>query len=229
MKLAVAEVASVPLDILYQRARYILRHEGWWAFIRQGFAFVGNLFFSYGNYYIYEKDLNSIDEEIKIRPKVDCTLKIISNLDELDELIVQSYDFKAMPFRPRLERSAIAFCLFVGQELASVTWVAPSKEAKKEIDYLPFKVNFEAREVCSGASFTAPAHRGKGLLAYTYSYIFPYLANNSISKDKFSIEVNNIASQKAHAKFNPLITSKGRYLKIFWWEFWKELPMEEAK
>jgi len=222
-------VASVPPDILYQRAKYILRHEGWRAFVRQGFSFVGNLFFSYGNYYIYEKDLNSADQEIKIKPKVDCTLKIISNLYELNELIARGYDFKAMNFRPKLEKGALAFCLFVRQQLASVTWVASTREAKKEIDYIPLKVDFEAGEVCSGASFTAPAHRGKGLFAYTYSYIFPYLANNGVHKDKFSIEVNNIASQRALAKFNPLITSRGRYLKILWWESWKEQPIEEPE
>lgn len=222
-------MASVPLGMLYQRARYILRNEGWRAFIRQGFSFVGNLFFSHGNYYIYEKNLSSADEEIKFKPRIDCTHRVVSRPDEFNQLIAQGYDFKAMNFRRKLEKGAIAFCFFMGKELVHVTWLAPNKEAKQEIDYLPFKVDFEAGEVCSGASVTDPAHRGKGLLAHTYSYIFSYLANDDIVKDKFSIEVNNIASQKAHARFNPVITGKGRYLKILWWQSWKESPMEGTK
>jgi hypothetical protein len=228
-KLVVIRGASVRLNMLYQRAKYILRSEGWRAFLRQGFSFVRSLFLSYGNYYIYEKNLDPAGEEIKFEPKIDCTPKVIAKPDEFDRIADQGYDFKAMDFRRKLEKGALAFCLFVGQELASVTWVARSKEAKKEIDYLPFKVNFEAGEVCSGASFTDPAYRGRGLLVHTYSYIFRYLASNAILKDRFSIEVSNIASQRAHAKFNPVVTGKGRYLKVFWWEFWREHPPEEPK
>ena len=222
-------MASVPPEILYQRAKYILRNEGWRAFVRQGFSFVRNLFFSYGSYYIYEKNLSSTDEEIKFKPKIDCTPRVISRPDEFDQLIARGYDFKAMNFRRKLEKGALAFCFFVGKELVHVTWLARTKEAKQEIDYLPFKVDFKAGEVCSGDSSTDPAHRGKGLLAHTYCHVFRYLANDGIVKDRFSIDVNNIASQKAHAKFNPVITGKGRYLKILWWQSWKESPMEGTK
>jgi len=222
-------VAFARLDMLCQRGKYILRSEGWWAFIRQGFSFVRNLFFSYGNYYIYEKDLSPADEEIKFKPKIDCTPKVISKPDDFDELIAQGYDFRAMNFRRKLEKGALAFCFFVGKELVHVTWLARNKEAKQEIDYLPFKVDFEAGEVCSGASFTDPAHRGKRLLAHTYCHVFRYSANDGIVKDRFSIDVNNIASQKAHARFNPVITGKGRYLKMLWWQSWKESPMEGTK
>lgn len=222
-------MAFTRLDMLYQRGKYILRHEGWRTFIRQGFSFVRNLFFSYGNYYIYEKDLSPADEEMSFKPRIDCTPGVIAEADELDQLIARGYDFKAMNFRRKLEKGALAFCFFVGKELVHVTWLAPNKEAKQEIDYLPFKVDFRAGEVCSGASSTDPAHRGKGLLAHTYSHVFRYLANDGIVRDRFSIDVNNIASQKAHAKFNPVITGKGRYLKILWWQSWKESPMEGTK
>ena len=222
-------MASVPLDALYQRARYIVRNEGWRTFVRRGFSFVGNLFFSHGNYYIYEKDLNSTDEEIKFKPKIDCAPKVVSSPEGLDELIAQGHDFKAMNFRRKLEKGAIAFCFFAGKELVHVTWLAPNKEAKQEIDYLPFKVDFEAGEVCSGASFTDPAHRGKGLFSPIYSLIFSYLAKGGTLKDKFTIEVSNVASQRALAKFNPVTTGKGRYLKILGWQSWKESPMEGTK
>ena len=222
-------MASVPPEILYQRAKYILRNEGWRAFVRQGFSFVGNLFFSHGNYYIYEKNLSSTDEEIKFKPKIDCTPRVISKPDEFDQLIAQGYDFRAMNFRRKLEKGALAFCFFVGKELVHVTWLAPNKEAKQEIDYLPFKVDFKAGEVCSGASSTDPAHRGKGLFSPIYSLIFSYLAKDGILKDKFTIEVSNVVSQRALAKFNPVITGKGRYLKILWWQSWKESPMEGTK
>lgn len=222
-------MTSVPVDILYHRAKYILRNEGLWAFVRQGLSFVGNLFLGYGNYYVYEKALSPADEEVRFKPRIDCTLRVISSPDALDELIAQAYDFKAMNFRPKLEKGALAFCLFVGQELASVTWVAPSKEAKQEVDYLPFNVDFRGGEVCSGASFTDHIFRGKGLFSYTYSHIFSHLARSGVSKDKFTIEVNNTASQRALAKFNPLKSGKGHYLRILSLQFWKEQPVAEIE
>ena len=222
-------MASLPLDRLSQRARYILRHEGWRAFLNQGFSFVTNRFLSCGTYYLYEKELTPGSIEIEVSPRVDCTARVISSLDEFHELLREGYDVKAMSFTPALEKGALAFCIFVGQALASVTWVALSEEAKEHVDYLPFKVNFQAGEVCSGASYTDPTYRAKGLLAYTYSHIFPHLAGKGIRKDKFSIAVDNTASQKAHARFSPLITGRGRYLRILWWHSWKEQPIGEIE
>lgn len=203
-----------------------MRKEGLLVFVKRAFLFmlrsVKSFFFSYGKYYIYEKELSNASE-VQFKPKIqDCIVKIVSTSKGLDELSAGGYDFKTMNFEQKLRKGALAFCVFVKRELAHVTWVAPNGEAKREIDPLPFKVNFETGEVCSGASFTCPIYRGKGLLSYAYSYIFPYLAKRNILKDKFTIDVNNTASQKALSKFNPTTTGKGHYLKILWWEFWKE-------
>ena len=55
-----------------------------------------------------------------------------------------------------------------------------NEKAKKEIDNMPFKVKFQKQEACSGASFTDPKFRGKGLLGYIHAYIFPYLARRGM-------------------------------------------------
>ena len=213
---------GVPMSVsdiisLTEDAKYILRNEGWLAVIKQGCSFVRNLLFCRRDYYIYtvcDNNLNSVN--------IDCTPITISSLADFDRLIAQGYDFKARSFRPKLKKEAIAFCLFVGKELVSVTWVACSKKAKKEIDYLPFKVNYEVGVACSGASYTVPDYRGNQLLAHTYSYILPYLANEGFHKVKFSINKSNITSQKAYAKIAPAIIGMGRYWKIFCWGMWRE-------
>lgn len=207
-----------------------MQTEGLPSFVRRAFLFVVRPFFTYGNYYIYEKDLSRYEEVIKFKPKVpNCIIKVVCTLGDLDKLAAEGYDLKVMDFRPKLEKDALAFCLFVGRKLAHITWVAPNQGAKREIDYLPYKINFEAGEVCSGASFTDPAYRRRGFLSHTYSYIFAYLVKKGVVKDRFTIEVNNVASQKAHAKFTPTIIGIGRYLKILRWQSWKEKPMEETK
>lgn len=212
---------------LYARGKYILVHQGWSAFIKDGFSFIRNLFFNHGTYLIYEKELSNSQRFDGFKPKIDCSFKLINNLKEFYQLVEQGYDFKMVNFKSLLAKGAKAFCLFVGQNLASVTWVAFNIKAKQEIDYIPFEVYFEKGEVCSGGSFTAPEYRGKGLLPYTYNFIFPYLISNNIVKVKFTININNISSQNAHAKLIPNKIDMGRYLKVFWWEYWKGQQLKE--
>lgn len=221
-------MALVPLDALCERARYTLRHEGWRALVKQGISFVLGRFFSYGHYYIYEKEVGSGDSWVDTKPGVECTVRVVSSLDDLEGLAAQGHDVRAMNFRPKLRKGAIAFCLFAGDELASVTWVARTRDAKPEIDPLPFFVYFEAGEVCTGASYTHPAHRGRGLVALTYHHIVPYLADAGVTRARFSIGLSNIRSQGAHAKLSPRIASRGRYLKVLCWDSWREQPVRRV-
>ena len=212
-----------------KRGIYVLQKEGIRTFLSQVFSFLGSFFYGRGSYYIYEKTLTK-NERYQFNTKLqNATIKIISAPEEFEQLVSDGYDFKMILFKDKLKKGAVAFCAFANKELAHVTWAALNEKAKKEIDYLPFEVAFQNKEVCSGASFTEPKYRGKGLFSYIYAYIFPYLAQRGMVKDKFTIEVNNISSQKALAKFNPIITGKGHYLKILWWKFWKEEPIKGAK
>lgn len=218
---------------LVRKGKTILREEGVVPFIKQTLLFLISPLFRRETYYIYEKDLNELSE-FDFTPKIQSfTLKIVSTPEQVDELIAEGFDINcyldAEEIKERISRRAVLFCVFVGKEFAHVTWGALAEKAKKEIDKLPFQVDFQKGEACSGASLTKPEYRGKGIFSYTYSYIFPYLVKQGFVKDKFTISESNISSQKAHAKFSPTITGKGRYLKLLWWEFWKEKPAEEIK
>jgi len=220
------------MNMLFNRAEAIFQEEGLFSLIKKTFLFLYiktiSIFLDYGTYYMYEKSLSQ-NESFNIKPKIidGIEIKVISTTKMLEELIIRGYSFDIANFKERFKKCPLAFCIFVDQQLIHITFVALNEEQKKEIDRLPFKVYFQNKEACSGASFTEPKFRGKGLLSYIYTYIFPYLAQRGMVKDKFTIEVNNISSQKAHAKFNPTIIGKGHYLKIFWWEFWKEEPVKE--
>ena len=41
---------------------------------------------------------------------------------------------------------------------------------------------------------------------------------------RYSILKSNIASLKAVSPFEEKIYAEARYLKLLWWEFWKEKP-----
>ena len=212
-----------------KRGIYVLQKEGAWSFLSQVFSFLCSFFYSQGSYYIYEKTLTK-NERYQFNTKLqNATIKIISTMEEFEQLKSNGYDFKMMLFKDRLKKGTVAFCAFISKELAHVTWVAFNEKAKREINPLPFKVFFQKREVNTGAAFTDPHFRGKKLHGYIRSHIYNYLSQEGFVKCKYTIDINNISSQKSLAKFNASIIGKGHYLKILWWKFWKEEPIRGAK
>jgi hypothetical protein len=84
-------------------------------------------------------------------PKIDdFALKIVSTNEEADELEAQGLEFRSQVLnaRKRLDKGAIAFCIFVGKELANVSWVAMTLEAKNSLGQPPFRVDFSNNEAC---------------------------------------------------------------------------------
>lgn len=216
------------LSAVLRRAKDILQTEGLAPLLRRGFEFY---IFQYGNYYLYEhtlKERNEADFMPKIR---DFTFKIIHTNEEADELAATT----GSDFRRRfvnagngLDKGAIAFCFFVEGEIAHIGWVALSEEAKKALDSLPLKVAFSNNEAYTGGTETIPEYRGNGLMAYGYFKRFQFLREKGITASRNAVTVNNIASQRAHAKFSPKISAEARYLKLLWWKFWREMPLAQT-
>jgi len=215
---------------LLRRAKYICQTEGLIPLARRGFSFVAGLFFLYRTYYLYEhtpsnaRNLNEAD----FMPKIDSfTFKIISTNQEADELEAEGLDLDSQTTaaRERLAKGGIAFCIFVGPELAHIGWVAMTEEARRGVDALPYHVDFGNGQACTGGTVTTPKYRGKGLMTYGYWRRFQYIGEKGVRISRNAVDTSNVASQKVHAKFNPEIYARARYLKILRWKSWKEKPL----
>jgi hypothetical protein len=209
---------------LARRGRTILREEGFTAFMKRAALFLKKSFsVNYSSYYIYENRL----EGPQFEPKIEgASLKIVSAPEEFDRLaaeglILLPWDIKVL--KNKAARGAIAFCAFVGRNLAHVTWLALSEEAKNTVDPFPTKIDWQ-REAWSGSSRTNAKFQRMGLYSYVYSEIFRYLKEIGRVRDRFTIEKNNTASQNTLAKFDSKVIAEGWYLKVFFWKFWKEKP-----
>jgi len=221
------------IDWLLRRARQILRTEGLIPLVRQGFPFVAGPFFRYQTYYLYEHTPRNIRilNETDFMPKIDnFNLKIVSTNEEADGLEAEGLEFRSQTVNAResLDKGAVAFCIFVGPELAHTGWVAMTEEAKKYVDPSPYRVDFGNDQACTGSAWTVEKYRGKGLMAYGYCKRLQYLLEKGVRTSRNAINTSNIASQKVHAKFNPEIYARARYLKILWWKSWKEKPLETS-
>jgi len=212
------------LNLISIRAKDTLRKEGLISLARKGFTSLLLYFFRYQTCYVYEHTIGEMNEA-DFKPRIqDYTVQIISTKQQADELAAAGFEFRSHTIHAsrKLDKGAIAFCIFVGRELAHIGWIAMTEEAKKAVDHHPYYVDFANNEACTGATQTMPQYRGRGLMTYGYYIRFQFLRERGVRISRNSVDTNNIASQKVHAKFGPKICVEARYLKILRWRFWKE-------
>ena len=214
------------LRLLSTRGKHTLRREGPIRFFKRGVLFVMGV--QYENVYIYENTLHGPEFAPRVQ---NVTVKIISMPRQLDDLAAEGFDFSYYPrtlLKKKVSRGAVAFCAFVGKDFAHITYAAIKPEAKREADPLPFVVNFERDEACSGFSETNPRYRRMGIYVHVYSCIFRFLREQGRSLDRFTIRKSNLASHSALTKLGSRIVAEARYLRLFHLKFWKEMPIKEV-
>ena len=219
------------LNTLLRRAKYVSRTEGLIPLLRQSFALLAGYFFRYRTYYLYEYAVGQ-GNEAQFTPRIqDLTLEVIFTNQQADELAARGLDFRLQDghARQKLDRGAIAFCVFVGRELVHIGWVALTQEAKESLYEPPYKVDFTNGETCVGGVWTNPMYREKGLMAYGYFKRSQFLQQRGKVLTRASVAKNNIVSQKMFAKFNSRVYAEARYMKILFWKFWKEKPLPLGK
>jgi hypothetical protein len=214
------------LGFLLRRAREIYQTEGLLPLLRQGLLFLIGYLFRYENYYLYEHTLRARDEADFLPKARDFALKIVTTRRQADELAA-GFDFGShlLSARPKLAKGAVAFCLFVGGELAHIAWLAMSQEAKDSFAPLPYRVNFADRQGCTGGAWTHPRYRGKGLMVYAYFKRLQFLREKGFKSSRNAVNVANLISRRAQIRLAPRIYAKARYLKILWWDSWRETPV----
>lgn len=214
---------------LVRKARVIQRSEGFTHLLGYSLNYATPPWlFRYTNWYLYEFEHREMNEADFIPQIQDFTFRIVHSNEEADELAASvGSDFRrsAANIRKRLDRGALAFCIFIGSVIAYIGWVALSEKAKKAIDSLPHKVDFSNKEAYISGVKTTPEYRQKGLMTYGYFKKFQFLSETGIGKCRCAVPLHNIASQKAHARFEPRTYAQARYIKFLCFKFWKEKPL----
>ncbi len=155
------------------------------------------------------------------------TVHIVSSNQQADELAASGFDCRSYSVyaRRRLDKGAIAVCTFVKQELASIVWGAMTKEAKKTVDFLPYHVDFVNKVACTGGTQTIPKYRRRGLMTYGFFKMLQFLGEQGIVTSRNAVRTGNIASLTVHNRFDHRIYARARYLRILWWQSWKETSL----
>jgi RimJ/RimL family protein N-acetyltransferase len=219
----------------FSRAQEILRTEGLTAlfgktprYLLWKLGRLGRYLFEYRVCYLYEHTMKERNEADYLPRLPDFTLKIISTNEEADEVARDGFqDIRRMWKRAghALDHGGVAFCVFVGPELAHIGWVATNKKAKDTFDTLPYRVDFASAQACTGGTWTRPKYRGNGLMNYICFKRFQYLRASGIKTSRNAVETDNTASQKSHARFGPRVLAEARYLRVIRWYLKTEKPV----
>jgi hypothetical protein len=217
------------LGFILRRAREILQTEGLLPLLTRGLIFLLGYVFYHRKYYLYQHIIEERKEADFLPKTTDFIFKVVTSEQQAAELEAAGFDFGTRHPNNRrgLEKGVVAFCFFIDGELAHTGLVAMSQEAKNSFDVLPYRVDFASGQACTGGSWSNPKYRGRGLMVYGYFKRFEFLKEKGIKSTRNAVDMGNVASHKAHARFGPKVYAKARYLKILNWRSWKETPIAE--
>ena len=218
------------LTILFGRANQIYHTEGLMSLVRQGFAFLMNHIFEYRTYYLKAYRFENVKHmnENAFIPKTDnVTIEIVASNEEADELEAEGLEFRShiTNARERLDSGAIAFCIFIGQELANIGWVAMTQQAKDSLNGPPLKVDFSNNEGYLGGTWTNPKYRRLGLHTYVIFKRLEFMLDKGLLTSRSAIAKTNTASLTRIRRLGVWPYGEGRYLRLLWWKSWKEKPV----
>ena len=216
--------------VRFTRTKQVWQTEGLMPLLRWVFTSVISRFFAYRTFYLYEHIIENDQRlrEADFTPKIDNTYhRIVTTNKEANALEAEGFEFRsqAANARVRLDNGAIAFCIFVGRELANIVWVAMTQQAKDSLKEPPFKVDFSENEAWSGGAWTNPKYRRMGLIVYGDLKRRQFMLDKGIVISRYVAAKRNIGPQKAIARIGPRVYAEGRQLRILWWKSWKEKPL----
>lgn len=225
------------LKSLFGGAKQIYSTEGLRSLLKRGFAFASSFIFKCQTCCVYMDPIEGLrlPNEVDVLPKVDdWVLKVVGTNWEADGLEADGFEFrsKIINSRERLDKGATAFCIFVGQELAHIGWVALTQEAVESLGGGSFGVRLSDHEAYSSGIWTNPKYRRMGIHKYGYLKRLQFMQANGVYAERSVVDKGNVAPQKSNALGGmvsfPGPQAEGRYLRVLWWKSWKEKPPKQA-
>ena len=216
------------IRVLSSRARFIFKAEGIRRLGIKAIKYIVRRYLYHRRVILLQEHTVVARNEADFLPRLDdYSVFVVSSSKQLRELAEKGY--RNLDFSPRalrgLDNHAVVFLIFVGKELAHSSWVMLSEEGKRLINPLPFKVDFEHGEACTGDAYTAPRYQNRGLMSYGLYLRFEYLRKAGIVKTRNTVRVDNKSSLAVGDKFNAVTYAKLRYLKILWFKSYKETAL----
>ena len=162
-----------------------------------------------------------------VAPSIDgLEVYILGSESDVQRLMSEGYEDVRRVVRPaarRLQQGAVGFCAFVNREVAHVSWVAFTQEAKLTFDVLPYFVDFEGGEACGGGTLTTEPFRNRGLYRHVRAWRLRYCCEHGSHVLVDATAVNNTPSLRGMNRYNPRMRAFYRNRRFLRWREWTEL------
>jgi len=197
---------------------------------RSTIGYISRGLYIHGTVFLCEHTVKERNEKDFLPALDNYSVYTVESNQQADELESQGLYFRSSTVRAhkRLDKGAVAFCLFSDKELVHISWLAMKARVQRDIDPLPFKIDFST-QACSGGASTNPKYRGKGTNTYVFYLKLDYLLKQGKTACRLSFDIDNIPSIKVHAKFEPIIYATARYHRILHFWIYKEKPFQAGK
>jgi len=221
------------LKSITDRIKAIISKEGLASLFKRAFMYLIHKIIIHETYFLIEDSIKDIDADpdIFVPDIANLNYRFIKTNQEADKVADEFSDFRLSHHnaRERLDKGAVALCIFIGSDLAYIVWVATTEAAKKTFNDIPYKVNFNNGEVVGGSESTMPQYRRKGLSTYGHLLKDRFLKDMGVTKKHAAISKTNLISMQAKSGFGHKVYAEGRYLKILGWKIWKETQISPPK
>jgi GNAT superfamily N-acetyltransferase len=168
---------------------------------------------------------------VSVTPPPGVQVHFIASREDALRLVADGFDdvLKVVPGTGRrLGHGAVAACAFVGTELASIDWIALTARARPVVDPLPYRIDFQGGEACTGGAFTMRRFRRQGIASYRFNQAVHYLHARGFHTCHDAIEADNVASQRcverSGATFDAVYHERRVFGRSSYKEVWCKAP-----
>lgn len=210
---------------IIHRASHVIRTAGVKAFVREGVRYCLHGLGEYGHYYLYRQDMQDWDEAAFLPRLPDIRCEIVVDPQRSQVAFPEYLGISRVESGRKFAQGCIAVCLFAGEKMVHISWLALSQAAKETFDWLPYTVDYAQHEACNGATVTDPRYRQQHLMEYASYKKYEYLKSRGITCVRRAVSTRNIASQKGGARFGQVLYARARYFRLFGYKSWKETPV----
>ena len=214
------------MSLQFVEGKSVYRREGVVSLVTRGVRLLTGYFFKYETSYLFAyatRDVENVSEA-DFMPRIDgFAFRLVSTTDEADDLEAEGIESGSWPpgYREKLEKGAIAGCVFVGRELAHIVWIGLSEEAKAALQQPPYEVDFANNECCRAGGWTHPKYRGNGFARYAYFRTNRFLHDRGVAMSRGAIVATNRASLTTYERCSPRMYGQLRHTRLLWWQSWK--------
>jgi hypothetical protein len=221
---------------LWAEAKRIRQQNGLKDLLKTGIMFLISLIYSNKLWYLYEyeikieKDQDVLEAQHRLKT-YDLNFVVVSSNEEADKLEMEGFGFRSYPttwniplnlYTHLLDLGAIAFCTFVGKDLAVITWVIPSQQVQEKFGAPPLKLDYHHEAFIRGA-WVNPEYRGLGLYRYTARNRDRFLLKRGITTVRTAVTYRNEAGRGLGEAIGHKKYGTARLVTILlWWKSWRE-------